>query len=225
MFEEKRLSLSALVEILKKDWQDAEALHQHALHLPEKYGNGNEIADTVAAELASYCASLVNNRPNGRGGVFKASAFTIDACFFAGKRTMATPDGRHAGDPLSKNFCATVGMDTAGVTALIGSVTKMDHMQFPNGSVLDVMLHPSAVAGEAGLEAFYALLRTYFAANGFAMHGNVFDVNDLRAAQKDPQKYRTLQVRVCGWNAYFVNLSKIEQDTFIRQAELAKTSG
>jgi formate C-acetyltransferase len=133
---------------------------------------------------------------------------------------MATPDGRYAGEPLSKNMSASVGMDKNGVTALIGSATVIDHSKFPNGSVLDVMLHPSAVAGEVGLDAFYALLQTYFAAGGFAMHGNVFNVDDLRAAQKDPQKYSTLQVRVCGWNAYFVDLSKIEQDTFIRQAEL-----
>ena len=225
VFEEKRLSLSQFAEILKNDWQNAEDLRQIALHLPEKYGNNAPTADGIAAELAAYCASLVNNRPNGRGGVFKAALFTIDRCFFAGKRTMATPDGRRAGEPLSKNLSATVGMDKGGVTALIGSATKIDHSEFPNGSVLDVMLHPSAVAGEVGLEAFYTLLHTYFAAGGFAMHGNVFNVNDLKAAQEDPQKYRTLQVRVCGWNAYFVDLSKIEQDTFIRQAELAQTNG
>ena len=219
VFEEKRLSFSAFSEILKKDWQDAEALRQTALRLPEKYGNGNPVADGIATEISSYCAALVNNRPNGRGGVFKASLFTIDKCFYAGERTMATPDGRHAGDPLSKNLCASVGMDREGVTALIGSVTKMDHSLFPNGSVLDILLHPSAVRGERGLEAFYGLLLTYFNCGGFAMHGNVFDVDVLRAAQKDPKQYQNLQVRLCGWNVYFVNLSKVEQDAFILQAE------
>jgi len=112
-------------------------------------------------------------------------------------------------------------MDKNGVTALISSVTKMDLSKFPNGSVLDIILHPSAVQGEDGLDAFYALLLTYFRQGGFAMHGNVFHVKDLRAAQKEPEKYKTLQVRVCGWNAYFVELSKVEQDAFIRQAENA----
>ena len=95
----------------------------------------------------------------------------------------------------------------------------MDHSKFPNGSVLDVVLHPSAVAGEDGLDAFYSLLVTYMKKGGFAMHGNVFDAETLKAAQKDPQKYKNLQVRVCGWNAYFVDLSADEQNAFIKQAE------
>ena len=224
VFEEKMLSFSALSEILKNDWRGEEELRQIVLHLPEKYGNCNPVADEIAAEFASYCASLVNNRPNGRGGVFKASLFTIDKCFYAGERTMATPDGRHAGDPLSKNLCASVGMDRVGVTALIGSVTKMEHSLFPNGSVLDVVLHPSVVTGERGLEAFYALLLTYFKQGGFALHGNVFRAEDLKMAQAEPKKHKNLQVRVCGWNAYFVELSKAEQDAFIRQSENADRS-
>ncbi len=83
------------------------------------------------------------------------------------------------------------------------------------------MLHPSAVSGDDGIDAFYAILTTYFAKGGMAMHGNVFDPEILRAAQKFPEKYANLQVRLCGWNAYFVNLSKDEQDSFIRHAEVA----
>jgi len=161
----------------------------------------------------------VNNKPNGRGGVFKAALFTIDFCFFLGKRTMATPDGRLAGEPLSKNLCASVGMDKKGITSLIHSVTQIDMADFPNGSVLDIVLHPTVVSGEEGLEAFYAILMTYFAKGGFGVHGNVFDVKTLQDAQKHPEKYRTLQVRLCGWNVYFVNLSKVEQDSFIAQAK------
>lgn len=135
--------------------------------------------------------------------------------------TMATPDGRHKGAPNSKNLCAVTAMDRNGITVLIGTVTKMDHSDFPNGSVLDFVLHPSAVVGEDGLDAFYAILMTYFSKGGFAMHGNVFSADDLKKAQAYPEKYSNLQVRVCGWNVYFVNLSKTEQDAFIRQAENA----
>ena len=136
-----------------------------------------------------------------------------------GEQTMATPDGRLAGEILSKNLCSTVSMDKNGITALIHSVTKIDHSKFPNGSVLDILLHPSAVSGEDGLKAFLAILKTYMARGGFALHGNVFDAKILKEAQKDPQRYATLQVRVCGWNAYFVNLSQAEQNAFIKQAE------
>ena len=112
-------------------------------------------------------------------------------------------------------------MDRNGITALINSVTTMDHSKMPNGTVLDIILHPSAVQGDDGLDAFYGILMTFMKKGGFAMHGNVFNSDDLRAAQKDPEKYKNLQVRVCGWNAYFVNLTKTEQDEFIKQADNA----
>ena len=220
VYEEKIFTFEAFGKLLKADWQGYERERLMARRLPSKYGNGDTVADALTAELSAFCASLVNGKPNARGGVFKASLFSIDYCFHNGERTMATPDGRHAGDPLSKNLCATVGMDRRGITALIRSVTAIDHASFPNGSVLDVVLHPSAVSGEDGICAFYGLLMTYFKRGGFAMHGNVFDAATLKEAQRDPERYKNLQVRVCGWNAYFVNLSRAEQDAFIKQAEV-----
>lgn len=219
VYDEKRLTLSELYEILKKNWQGNEKLRQIVKKMPEKYGNENETADAITNDLADFCGRTVNNKPNARGGVFKASLFTIDKYVGFGKATMATPDGRFDGELLSKNLCASVGMDKNGILALINSVTDFDHAKFPNGSVFDVMLHPSAVMGEDGLDAFYGILKTYLDKGGFALHANVFNSEDLRKAQKNPEKYSTLQVRVCGWNAYFVTLTKEEQDAFIRQAE------
>ncbi len=220
VFDEKRFTFEELGEILANNWEGHEKDRAIALRLREKYGNNEPLANSVTAEFADFCADLVNGKPNGRGGVFKTAFFSIDNYVYHGKKTMATPDGRYTGDPLSKNLCATVGADRNGITALIESVTKMDHTKFPNGSVLDVMLHPSAVSGDDGLDAFYEVLMTFFGKGGLALHGNVFDASLLKAAQKDPEAYKNLQVRVCGWNAYFVNLSKTEQDCFIRQAEL-----
>lgn len=222
VFDEKKLSFEELCQILKNNWKDEEKLRLVARKLPEKYGNNNELADELAKDISDFIAELSLNQPNGRGGVFKPALFSIDYCFFTGKRTMATPDGRLAGEPLSKNLAASTAMDKNGITALINSVTKMDHSKFPTGSVLDIVLHPSAVSGEDGLEAFYGILSTYFNKGGFAMHGNVFDASTLKKAQENPEQYTNLQVRVCGWNAYFVNLSKIEQDAFIAQAENAE---
>ncbi len=219
VFDLGKVTLDELFEILKNDWEGHEKLRLEARRLPEKYGNGSALADSIAVELSTHYASVVNNRKNGRGGVFKAGLFGIDYYVAFGKNTMATPDGRHAGEPLSKNLCPVSAMDRNGVTALINSVTAMDHSLFPNGSVLDIILHPSAVKGDDGLSAFYGILMTYMKNGGFAMHGNVFNSDDLRAAQKNPEKYKNMQVRVCGWNAYFVNLTKAEQDEFIKQAE------
>ena len=219
VFEEKRITYAELCELLKNDWAGNEKLRLIAKSIPEKYGNGNPAADAVTKEFTDFCASLITNQPNSRGGVFKAANFSIDTFVSFGAKTMATPDGRRAGEILSKNLCATVGQDKNGITALIQSATVIDHSCFPNGTVLDVVLHPSAVAGEDGLSAFYSILKTYIARGGFALHGNVFSAEELKKAQQNPEKYKNLQVRVCGWNAYFVNLSKAEQDAFIKQAE------
>ncbi len=219
VFEEGRVTFSFLCEILKSDWANNQRLRLIAKNIPEKYGNSNPTADAITREFSDYCSSLVNNQPNSRGGVFKAAMFSIDHFVYYGQQTMATPDGRMAGEILSKNLCATVGMDKQGVTALINSVSQMDHRKFPNGTVLDIVLHPSAVSGNDGLDAFYVLLKTYMRKGGMAMHGNIFNPDDLKKAQQDPERYKNLQVRVCGWNAYFVNLSKVEQDCFIKQSE------
>lgn len=102
-----------------------------------------------------------------------------------------------------------------GVTGLIGSVVKLDFTETPNGSVLDVMLHPTAVRNEAGLEAMITLFKTFFAQGGYAVQCNVFDVEQLRDAQRHPERYASLQIRVTGWSVYFTTLSKVEQDGFI----------
>ena len=220
VFDEKRVSFYEFGEILKSNWQENEKLRLIAKSIPEKYGNNNQLADAVTKDFSDFCASLVTGKPNSRGGVFKASFYTIDHFVAYGQKTMATPDGRKDGEVLSKNLCATVGADKNGITALINSATKIDHSKFPNGIVLDVVLHPSAVEGEDGLDAFFAVLKTYFKKGGTALHGNVFNSEELKKAQANPEKYKNLQVRVCGWNAYFVNLSKAEQDCFIKQAEM-----
>lgn len=219
VFEEKKVTYTKFCEILKNNWQGYETLRNYAQNECPKYGNNIEEVDEIAVDIANFIADVVNNKPNGRGGVFKATCFSIDYCFTYGHKTMATPDGRFSGTPLSKNLSPTNGMDKEGITSLIQSVTKMDLSKFPNGSVLDVVLHPTAVSGEEGLECFYAVLKTYFQKGGMAMHGNVFDAETLRDAQKHPDKYRNLQVRLCGWNVFFVNLTKEEQDSFIAQAK------
>ncbi len=219
VYDDKEVTFDELCNILKNNWEGYENLRLKAKNTCPKYGTNNEFADRITVEISNFVSDISNNYPNGRGGVFKAALISIDYYVHVGERTMATPDGRLKGEILSKNLCASFGMDKNGITALINSVTKMDLSKFPNGSVLDIVLHPSAVSGYDGLEAFYIILKTYFKKGGFAMHSNVFNAETLKKAQSNPEKYKNLQVRVCGWNAYFVNLSKAEQDGFIKQSE------
>ena len=135
------------------------------------------------------------------------------------EETGATPDGRHAGDPFSRNTGASIGMEKHGVTALLNSAVKFDQAECPDGAVLDVMLHPSAVSGSDGADVIAGLVRSYFAAGGLMIQFNILNAEDLRKAQEEPEKYDDVQVRVCGWNNKFVNLSHEEQNAFIAQAE------
>ena len=109
-------------------------------------------------------------------------------------------------------------MDRRGVTALINSAGKLDHTSFPDGSVLDITLHPSAVSGEDGAKLIVDLVRTYFEKGGQSIQFNIFDAETLRKARQEPEKYANLQVRVCGWNARFIDLSPEAQESFIAAA-------
>ena len=136
-----------------------------------------------------------------------------------GAKTSATPDGRRAGEELSKNASPSVGADKNGVTALISSALKLKPYAFSESFCLDVMLHPSATEGEDGLQIMRALLFAYLRGGGMAIQFNVFNAAMLRDAQKHPEKYRNLQVRVCGWNVLWNHLSTAEQNAYIRRAE------
>lgn len=219
VYDRAEISLPALAAALRQDWQGAEVLRARILADHDKYGNGSALADGLMVDLTNYTTSLINNKPNSRGGFYKQGQITIDFNVKFGTKTGATPDGRRCGEPHSKNLSATVGMDRQGLTGLINSVTKMDMSNFNHAGMLDFILHPSAVQGDEGLDIMLALVRTYFRKGGHSIQGNVFDAQLLRDAQAHPERYATLQVRVCGWNVYFVNLSRKEQDMFIAQAE------
>ena len=219
VFEEKRLTLAELRDILRSDWENDSRLRLIALKKLPKWGNGDPEADAIARRLNARLAACVNGQPNTLGGVFQLAQFSIDYTVRFGKSCGATPDGRRKGEMTSKNLAAVTAMDRRGVTAMIESAGRLDQTQFPDGAVLDCILHPSAVRGAEGLRAFAQLIYTYFDMGGLCIQFNVFDAATLRAAQENPEKYASLQVRVCGWNVFFNHLSRAEQDEFIRQAE------
>ncbi|MDD3471063.1 MAG: pyruvate formate lyase family protein, partial [Thermoguttaceae bacterium] len=225
VYDRKVLSLQELTELLKRNWEGGEELRRKILADDDKYGNDSALADQLMVDLTDDTTKLINNRPNGRGGIWKQGQISIDFNVRFGTKTGATPDGRKSGDILSKNLSATIGMDRNGLTGLMNSVCKMDMSNFAHAGMLDIILPPSAVKGDEGLDIMLALVRTYFKMGGHSIQCNVFDSKLLLDAQAHPEKYATLQVRVCGWNVYFVNLSRQEQDLFIAQAEHVEKEG
>lgn len=221
VFEEKKVTFSELKEILKSDWKEREDLCNYCLTKLSKYGNDCSEADIYACEITEFFSRLVNGKKNGRGGVFRSGLFSVDMRFGFGKKLCATPNGRKSGEPISKNAAPSDGADKNGVTAYLNSMLKMDFSNFPDGCVADVVLHCSSVEGDDGMQAFFGLLYSFMKRGGFAVHFNVLSPQKLKKAQKEPEKYKNLQIRLCGWNVRFIDLSKEEQDRFILQSENA----
>ena len=224
VFEQGRLTLLELREILASDWVGAEPLRLYAKNRCLKFGTGDRATDALAVALIERIAAAVNGRANVKGGVWRLGTFSIDWRWSFGAHTAATPDGRREGEPLSQNTSATFGAEREGATAHLLSVSSFSHTLTPNGSIADIDLHESAVSGENGLTAMHSALCGYLARGGLAVHYNVLNTEVLRAARRDPDAYPHLQVRLCGWNVLFASLSDREKDEFIARAAAKELS-
>jgi len=221
VFDKKQLSLSELVGHLDSDFREDGKLRLRLLSDREKYGNNKAFPDGLASDIVKLIGENLNGIPNApeRGGKWSFGFHVARQSYDLAPRTATSANGRLRGEELSKNLSASMGQNREGATAAILSVTKIDATSFPSDAPLDLGLLPSAVSGEDGLAAMYGLLMTFVHRMGHALHINVFNADTLRAAQREPEKYRDLQIRVCGWNVLWNNINKEEQEGFIRQAE------
>ena len=219
VYEKKEMSLAELGQIMAANWKDHEALRLRMLRSKRKWGNNDPEANALGAALIDCFAGQLNGKPNSKGGIFLASGHCARQYIVLGEKTGATPDGRKKGEEMSKNLSPTMGADTEGATALVATLASSDVTKLPGDYPLDMMLHPSVCYGEKGLQAMKALVRLYHKNGGSVIQFTVFSAEELRDAQVHPEKYENLQVRVCGWNVRWNDLSKVEQDAYIRRAE------
>ncbi|MBR6603540.1 MAG: hypothetical protein IKK94_05950, partial [Clostridia bacterium] len=219
VFDEKRLTLPQLRDILKNNWEGHEELRLIIKGDKEKYGNDIDSVDNIAKDLMHRTAQYILSKKNYFGFSYSPDGEGITHGIAFGKKTGATPDGRLAGEQLSKNWQSVFGCDINGVTAYLNSATKIDSAEWPNGAPIDFMLHPSSVKGEHGLDIMLWLIRTTFKKGAVVLQGNVCDAETLKAAQREPEKYKGLQVRICGWSQFFNKLTFDEQNMMIFQAE------
>ena len=219
VFREKTHTLQELAQAMETNWEGQEALYHRVTHVYPKYGRGDADADALGADLLAFVASCINGYSNGRGGVFRFGAFSIDWDRRFGRKCGATPDGRQNGAPLSRNLSASAGQDRFGVTGLVRSASSLLQRQIPDGAVLDLCIHSTATQGADGLIALRGLLEVYFARGGMALQMNVLDPAVLRRARECPREYSNLQIRLCGWNVFFTDLDAEEQEALIARAE------
>ena len=218
VYDEKYTTLSEIGAACADNYVHYEELRKKA-EAADKYGNNLSGPDAVAERIAREFCEYVSCQKTARGGVFKPQMHSALQFKAQGAKHGATPDGRLAGKEFSKNGSPSVGADKRGVTALIQTALKMHPDRFTQAFCLDLMVHPSAVEGEDGLVAMNALIDVYMKGGGTSIQFNVVSPDVLRAAQVDPEKYRNLQIRVCGWNVLWNNLSVAEQEAYIQRAE------
>lgn len=184
-----------------------------------KYGNDIDEVDELAVEAAYTYSKPIEKYRNPRGGQFQAGMYPVSANVPLGHQTGATPDGRLAHTPVADGVGPTSGYDVSGPTASCNSVAKLDHGICSNGTLFNMKMHPTAMAGQKGLESFVGLIRGYFDQGGMHMQFNVVDRQTLLDAQAHPDKYSGLVVRVAGYSALFTTLSKSLQDDIIKRTE------
>ena len=184
-----------------------------------KYGNDIYDVDMFARDVANTYTKEVEKYKNPRGGVFQAGLYPVSANVPLGASTGATPDGRLAYTPLADGIGPASGRDVKGPTATANSVAKLEQGVASNGTLLNQKFHPSALAGMSGLIKFVALIRSYFDQKGMHVQFNVVTKETLLDAQKNPEKYKTLVVRVAGYSALFTTLSRSLQDDIINRTE------
>jgi pyruvate formate-lyase/glycerol dehydratase family glycyl radical enzyme len=215
VFEDCQFTMDELLKALRNNFEGKERMRQYLVNRVAKWGNNETEVDAMAVRIADYYSGKVHTFTNGRGGPCMAALFSLTFALQGGLRTGALPDGRKARESLAPGLASTYGRDRRSVTALIDSICKLDATDTPNGAVLDVNLHPSALKGDDGLEALVALIKTFINQGGYAIQFNVFDTETLRKAQRHPERYANLQVRVTGWSVYFNALTPLEQEQYI----------
>ena len=218
VFDKKIITMNQLLKALKADFRGHEALRQRLLNRTPKYGNDDDYADEIMKAVFEVYFDAIDGKPNTKGGCYRINFLPTTVHIYFGKAVGATPDGRKAGEPVSEGVSPVQGADRKGPTAVIKSVAKMDHAR-TGGALLNQKFTPQLLADEEGLDKLGSLIRTYFKLDGHHIQFNVISSEILRDAQKHPEKYRNLIIRVAGYSDYFVDLSPELQNEIIKRTE------
>ena len=215
VFEDRRLGMAPLLAALRANFEGHENLRQMLLHQAPKYGNDDPQADELAREVSRFWTEEAFRHTAPTGKRYRGGYLSWNYWIAYAPATAATPDGRRRGQFLSNAVCPVNGADRRGPTAVIKSVGQLDLRTAPNGASHTMSFSPSLLRDPEQREKIAGLLRAYGRVGGTCLQVNVIDANTLREAQKHPDEYRNLLVRVTGYNAYFVGLGKEIQDEII----------
>lgn len=222
IFKEKRYSMSDLIDALDANWKGYEKMHHDFSVLP-KFGNDIAEVDEYVNNVLEFCSEVISRVPGTFGAKSISAAATITGNIQMGADTGASPDGRYAGEPIAEGGISPhQGRNTSGLTATMASVAKLNPLSFCNGSVLNVRLNPEMVSTDDKVQKLAKLVRVFHAMGGFLIQFNIVSTDTLREAQKHPEQYKDLLVRVSTYSAYFVELSETLQNDIIARMEIGE---
>jgi formate C-acetyltransferase len=218
VFDKKKISMNGMLKALSKNFVDFEELRFELIYNTPKYGNDDDYADVQAKSVFEYFYNAVNGRPTERGGITRINLLPTTSHVYFGSVIQALPDGRKAGEPLSEGISPVQGADKKGPTAVLKSASKLDHIR-TGGTLLNQKFTPSFFEDADSIVKMTALIRSYFRMGGHHIQFNVVSAETLRDAQRHPEKYRDLIVRVAGYSDYFNDLGEDLQNEIIKRTE------
>ncbi len=216
IYDMQRFTWQEMLTALRNNFEGAEEMQYEMIYKTPKYGNDDDYADAQAVAVFEIFHDAVTGRPTPRGGTHRINMLPTTSHVYFGNVTGATPDGRKARVPLSEGISPFQGVDRQGPTAVIKSAAKIDHLR-TGGTLLNQKFSPEFFEDEESYGKLTALIRSYFSLNGHHMQFNVVSADTLREAQKHPELYRDLIVRVAGYSDYFNDLGEDLQNEIIRR--------
>lgn len=218
VFEKKNLTMEKLMFALNNDFKGCRDIQQLLVNKTPRYGNDDDFADEIMKETFDDYYNEVNGRKNMKGGLYRIDMLPTTCHVYFGSVIGASADGRNAGLPLSEGISPVQGSEHGGPTAVIKSAAKMDHLR-TGGTLLNMKFTPQLLQNGEGINALTGLIRSYFKLDGHHIQFNVIEKETLLEAQKNPEKYRDLIVRVAGYSDYFCNLNTALQNEIIERTE------
>ena len=218
-FDDKICTLREMYDALCNNWEGYEDLYQKINHQMPHYGNNIDEVDELGAWAMNEFNDYLEAAHGPRGNTYCAGTFTMVVHMDYGAKTAATPDGRKSCEPIAEAISPRQGFDKNGPVAYLESAAKLPQYKLGNGDQLNIRFSSTSVAGDKGTEKLADLISTYFDLGGMEVQFNVVSTETLYDAQKNPDDYRNLIVRIAGFSAYFVEMPKGLQDDFITRTE------
>jgi formate C-acetyltransferase len=219
VFEDKKITMDRLIDALDKNFEGEEEILRILKSAP-KFGNDDDYVDSIVNEVLIHICNEVARYRGFAGSIFNVTAYVAAGNIQMGSLVGALPDGRRAGEPLAEGGVSPYqGRNVSGPTATMRSVTKLDLVRLTGGSALNMRFNPDALKDESKMRKFASLIRTYCETGGYHVQFNIIDSDMLRDAQRYPEKYKDLLVRVATYSAYFVQLGPEVQNDIIARTE------